>query len=257
MFRKIRITLDSLIRSNIYLYILVRKSAVFLCRYFLLEDGFSFLRQVEFQKNSVVADVGSNDGTSIEMILQLIPNTKIYAFDPIREPKSIRDHIIFQRVALSDNKKKLKIFTPWYKSFHLSQYSSSDEEKVKTQLKNEFNISPEQLIFEEIDTETITLDSLDLVPSLIKIDVEGHELKVLLGSLSTIEKSLPIILVEIQSEVVYNDIQSLLRDLGYFHLDWPQHFHTYQSLRRGKYTKSRNNYLFVHGHSSSTWWLKE
>ena len=41
------------------------------------------------------------------------------------------------------------------------------------------------------------MDSLELAPSVIKIDVEGNELNVLLGSLETIRRAKPVIVIEL------------------------------------------------------------
>jgi len=51
----------------------------------------------------------------------------------------------------------------------------------------------------KISTEVLmdTLDSFNIAPSFIKIDVEGCELKVLKGAAKTIEKSRPIMVIEV------------------------------------------------------------
>jgi FkbM family methyltransferase len=50
---------------------------------------------------------------------------------------------------------------------------------------------------------SVTLDSLGLKPKIIKIDTEGHDLKVIEGSLNTIEKCHPIIIMEWSNDLVH------------------------------------------------------
>lgn len=61
------------------------------------------------------------------------------------------------------------------------------------------------------DVNAITLDSLNLCPTFIKIDVEGHELEVLKGALQTIERSHPAMLIE----VLHSETEKTLSDIGY------------------------------------------
>ena len=49
--------------------------------------------------------------------------------------------------------------------------------------------------------KTIRLDSLNLKPGFIKIDIEGHEFECILGSLKTIKKNKPIIMVEYDNKI--------------------------------------------------------
>jgi FkbM family methyltransferase len=53
------------------------------------------------------------------------------------------------------------------------------------------------------------------VPSVIKIDVEGHELQVLEGAKETIQKHKPSILIEIHDFTEDNEVHKFLTDLGY------------------------------------------
>lgn len=56
--------------------------------------------------------------------------------------------------------------------------------------------SGDSWIVEGTDVEVRTLDSFDLAPDLIKIDCEGSELFVLMGSVRTIALHKPVIIVE-------------------------------------------------------------
>ena len=57
-------------------------------------------------------------------------------------------------------------------------------------------------------------DIYDGIPSIIKIDVEGHELQVLEGAINTIKTHMPMILIEIHN-FENSEIPKFLENLGY------------------------------------------
>ena len=69
----------------------------------------------------------------------------------------------------------------------------------------------------EIRVKTETLDSIlrkDRTPSLIKIDVEGHEVEVLQGARNTIREAKPMMIIE-SFPPKQSTVLSLLHELGY------------------------------------------
>lgn len=245
--------IDSLIRSSLPLYIQVRRFAAFLCRYLLLEEGFSVLRYVNPIVDSVAIDVGSNDGTSIEMILQLHPKSQIHSFDPVISPTKVHPQVLFHNVALADERGELVIHVPLVKGRLLTQYSSNNRARVTSQLMGDFNIDEAHVTFSTITCESLSLDSLDLNPYFLKIDVEGQEASVLQGSLKTVAASRPIVLIEIQSWENYELIENIFNGIGYFHLQWPQRQRRKDFGLRGNYSHKKNNYLWLPKTSSPNW----
>lgn len=68
---------------------------------------------------------------------------------------------------------------------------------------------------------TIVLDKTNLpLPNLIKIDVEGHELKVFLGSKDIIRKSEPVIFYEAMHGSGFDQIYDFLHDELHYNLYW-------------------------------------
>lgn len=68
---------------------------------------------------------------------------------------------------------------------------------------------------------TVMIDKTNLpLPNLIKIDVEGHELKVFLGSKDTIRKSQPIIFYEAMHGSGFDQIYDFLHDELHYNLYW-------------------------------------
>ena len=73
---------------------------------------------------------------------------------------------------------------------------------------------------ELVDVECVTLDGETaqgeaLRPNLVKIDVEGHEGRVLLGARRILTESKPVLLVEIHHKQAFHDCYKLLVELGF------------------------------------------
>ena len=70
-----------------------------------------------------------------------------------------------------------------------------------------------------IEVPTVTLDSYcdrhQLEPTLIKIDVEGAELRVLRGAVQTLEHSRPIVVLSTHGPEVHRECLAFLRQRGY------------------------------------------
>ena len=60
-----------------------------------------------------------------------------------------------------------------------------------------------------------TLDELDINPDFIKIDTQGFEKNVLLGSIETIKKTKPVILAEVAKKGPVKELLDILQPIGY------------------------------------------
>jgi FkbM family methyltransferase len=68
----------------------------------------------------------------------------------------------------------------------------------------------------DIEVETKTIDEIDLPPpDVMKIDVEGHELRVLRGGLAKLEQFRPVILCDYHDDHTFPEVKKLLEPLGY------------------------------------------
>ena len=86
---------------------------------------------------------------------------------------------------------------------------------------NPLNCGDDQTI-EGDEIETITIDSLDLSPDLIYLDIQGDEYRALIGGNETIERCSPVIAIEYDKKMrtrSSGDAVELLGSLGYTKID--------------------------------------
>lgn len=150
-----------------------------------------------------IIDVGSNEGQFIQYINQLLPNRKIYAFEPI---KACYDKLV-------NNTKRLNVT-----AFNCGL--SDNKTTAEMNISNNF-VSSSMLAMDEIhirnypesyykNKENIELNRLDdmLVNQqiqkniLLKIDVQGYEDKVIAGGEKTIEET-KVVLIESCFQTLY------------------------------------------------------
>jgi len=169
-------------------------------------------------------DVGANVGLYTWEVRDICPLRKILAFEPDPENIKLLEKTLsganFQNVeickcALSNQLAEVSFFQDT-----LTSATGSVAGKDKPWIEQYLNGSAY-----EIRVKTKTLDSVvrpDRTPSLIKIDVEGHEIEVLQGGKNTLSEVKPILIIESfppkQSTVI-----SLLDELGYRYIDADRH----------------------------------
>ena len=158
-----------------------------------------------------ILDIGANIGYNMLMFSDYGP---VIAFEPVFhqivkmnvENNTLRHQVQVVKCALSDVKELREMNIPVHgceSNTHINYGGASlyTSETVKT--------TPITVNCERLD------DIYDGVPSLMKIDVEGHELNVLKGATETIKKHKPAILIEIHDFTEENEVHVYLKSLGY------------------------------------------
>lgn len=184
-----------------------------------------YLRNLDIDK---VIDIGAHKGEFLENILKIEKVNSFYAFEPQKD--------IFNELSKKFSKnKKISLFNcavdkeisnKKLKVNKLSMTSSLAEFNVKSfylKLKNFLSSSKSNFVDEyEIPTNTIdnVFKDINLKKTLLKIDVEGFELRVIQGSQMKL-KEIPYILMENQFGDHYknnnfDDIKNLLIKENFF-----------------------------------------
>lgn len=157
----------------------------------------NILKKIDKDKN--IIDVGSHIGYTITKFHSVLEKGRIYAF----EPSIISYDYLLKNIRLNRLNK-------------VETYNMALGEKSgKVKISNSSNLFLNQIVEGSGDTEMRTLDSLEIDNvGFLKIDVEGYEKQVLDGSLHTIKKFKPLLMIEIRNNIS-NDIIVFLKKLGY------------------------------------------
>ncbi len=246
--------LDRQIRRNIWIYFLVRKLAVKICRIFPLEQGFEILKYIEPASFKLPAlDVGSNDGTSIQIMRHFMPEINIIAFDPVIEPRVKTKSLVFWDLGISNQEGTKEIFIPQIHGHTLSQYSSIDLNNVYSEIARDFGIGRDQVTVVNKSIRVVKIDSLNLLPFFVKLDIEGHELEALKGMQRTIEFSKPVIMAEVTSMDAWRQINNWLAELDYSCRNPSGN----RSFKEIQFNQKIRNYLWLPDRPSNTWHYKK
>jgi FkbM family methyltransferase len=180
------------------------EAELLLLPYFLYK-GFNFI------------DVGANRGLYCFYVEKIINQESIIAFEPVPSLSKLLKKV-FPRIrvvekALSNDIGTSTLNIPLHQKNYLMDTRSTLEISSRD-FKNGL---------EKIPVETTTLDDFlrnqkNLKVSLIKIDVEGHEIKVISGAKRSLSINKPFMIVEIEERhhiETFNEVFTLIDQLGY------------------------------------------
>ena len=190
------------------------------------------LQKLIEKNNPIIFDIGAHEGQSILFFSKLFPDAFIYSFEPDPDTFKILSNISaknlkLENIALSDKtgdtsfyKNSISHTNSLFKVNHNSKDSISIS-KAKSEKNETFFIGLNQ----EIKVKTSTLDyyitsNNILTIDLLKIDVQGAEVKVLNGALSSLEKTKCVIL-EIsfydyyETQTSFFDIEKILTTMDF------------------------------------------
>jgi FkbM family methyltransferase len=173
-----------------------------------------------YKKGTDILDIGANIGWNSLMFSDYGP---VHSFEPIfHEVVSknisqnvLKNLVILHPYGLSSEKTKTDMFLPNIE-YGKCNYGGS-------------TLHPHNHQSNAISVDLKKLDDVYTgIPSVIKIDVEGHELDVLKGGMNVIERHKPSIYIEI-FDFENSEITKLLHELGYSKI----------------YQRPEHNYLFI------------
>jgi FkbM family methyltransferase len=177
-------------------------------------------------KRTCCIDIGANEGYFTVSMASLYKD--IHAFEPVihnydflkRNTLSYKN-IILHRLAISNKAEEFLMLTDGGPGFNSGMCARIDT-YMKALIYNQKPKYPPPELRKEIEqnysteiVKAITVDSLNLEPSLIKIDVEGDEQKVLDGAKNTIKKHKPVIYLERNFEPDSKSLDDYMISVGY------------------------------------------
>ena len=169
------------------------------------------------KENSIVIDAGANYGQMSILFSKIKPNVKVYSFEAYKYISDIllknaeinnANVKVYNCILSDENKKNLAITESNLKEFN--NYGSNFIE---------FNTNKNSKNF----VDSIKIDDLNIQQaiSFMKIDVQGYDLKVLVGAEKTIKKNKMPIIVEYSKEFEkkfnysFSDFLAILKKLNY------------------------------------------
>lgn len=186
------------------------------------EADFRALSLIPDAADALYLDIGANHGQSIASIRLFKPAVKIVSFEPVahlvqelhRYYDSDQNWSV-RACGLGKEPGSFSLFTPVYNGFVYDGLASFSRENAMGWLNDKtiIGFDAAKLSVNEEICQIETLDSQNLSPSFIKIDVQGFEYDALLGGMATIQRCLPIILIEDYG--VDARVPDLMAPLGY------------------------------------------
>ena len=182
-------------------------------------EAYNCVESIKEFSEPVIFDVGANIGTFTTWMSKAFPNGKIHAFEPQRQ--------VFQM--LSGNAAINNLYNVYTYNMGLGKENTKIEfEEPNYFEKNDFGTFSlvENVITQRTNNKIVVqINTLDWfveyynIPKihLLKIDVEGMDLDVLIGASKTIKKHFPVIFIEHfdNRKSIIDDIKNFLDQFEY------------------------------------------
>jgi FkbM family methyltransferase len=191
------------------------------------ERDFAIVASLPKWDDDLYLDVGGNHGQSILSMRIFRTDMKIISFEP--SPRLYAEMVRrfggtplteIRNYGLGSAETTLPLYVPSYNGFVYDGLATFSYEAATNHLNSStlYFFNPKRLSVQKMECHIKTLDSLDLAPTFMKIDVEGFEYEVLAGGMETVKRHEPVIMIE----RYWDDprVFKTLSDLGYAEVAW-------------------------------------
>ncbi|MEO6452923.1 MAG: FkbM family methyltransferase [Ginsengibacter sp.] len=173
--------------------------------YFLhIKQAISLINEKRLDQKNIIIDVGAARGYVSGLFAKYLPETKIYAFEPIKA--SFGELVIVS--------KKFSNIIPVNKAMGAAKYLQQINVANRITASSLFELNPQNddnfitqninlVNKEEIEVSTIDDEiPANIKVNLIKLDVQGYEIEALKGAINTLKRTY-IVLVEVSNHNYY------------------------------------------------------
>lgn len=210
--------IEKIVRSHPLVYFFVR----YLVRFTnIFEDDAHGVKYLNLGKKINIIDVGASDGVAAKFFSSNLVTNKILCFEPNKPYINILRNLKLNNLkvmpyGISESAKKFKVFYPRYNFFgsyfDLITYTFYNKKDLVRQINLDFKFKGSISIIET----SINLKRIKKIPfkiSLIKIDVNGHELSVIRGLKYILRRDKPALIVETDKNI--KKIEFFLKKINY------------------------------------------
>ena len=162
--------------------------------------------------DGIILDIGANTGLYALLAKTANPDATVKAFEPVKRiAKKLNRNIVGNGYDIEVIEKAVSDKNG-VATFHDSADPDSSTNGYSASLENTFSFNDRSY-----QVDVVTLDSMltDAKVSLIKIDVELHEVSALRGMMAIIDRDRPSILVEVINEEIAEELTNILKPFGY------------------------------------------
>lgn len=214
-----RETIKSLLTRFPTLFTFVKQGEI--CYRYLVKQvhdkDFLFFRNFSHIEKGLFVDIGANCGQSALSFATSNKSMNILSFEPNKSLKSNLDfakkllgnRFNYNLIGIGNTSSMRAFYVPRIGRIFLTQEGTFNRDELYTiqdRIKDPFEI-------EQFEFEVRDFDSLDLIPTFVKIDVQGLELDVIEGMRLTIERHHPLIFFE--NNVNLETIEEILNEFHY------------------------------------------
>lgn len=186
--------------QNIYDFIKICELYLNWKRKILYEEEFICFEKI--RRGGLVVDVGANYGQSALSINIVNPGVKILSFEPnpIAEKflkmvkKWLGDNFEYKIVGVGEKQEELTFYIPIKNRIQLTQEGTFVKKILYSEEAQKRFGTPDEI--KELKVFVLPLDSLNINPNGIKIDVQGMEFNVLKGAKNILKNCHPLLMIE-------------------------------------------------------------
>ena len=211
------------------------------------EADFHFLRHRALS-SGLLLDLGANIGQSALSVAAVQPGLEILSIEanPACEPglktaaALLGKRFRFRVVGVGSANGELDFHVPVRSSRMLLEEGTFDPASLQSDnSKARLGLQGRDYELKHLSVPLVTVDSLALAPRVVKMDLQGLELAALEGMAQTIDRALPVFMIEIGER--HEQIVEFLAARGYSRWHWDG-----QALRRDVRADTLNA-IFIHG----------
>ncbi|MDF1757015.1 MAG: FkbM family methyltransferase [Legionellaceae bacterium] len=221
------------------------------------DDSYWALKHFCLTKDNMFLDIGANTGISAlsfrkvsNHINQTIPILSV-------EPNTIHERYLARLInkippfsylltGVGMERVEVTLHTPIYKGITLHTFTSVSKQQVNDAVSKSFGKRvADKILIKENTVKIVTVDDLECEPSIIKIDAEGFDYQVILGSRKTLQKTRPFYMFE-ACWSSFGDISTFFNNNDYALFNYCHKEDQFSPVEKDKlYGSSEGNNIFA------------